>query len=88
MTAGQIPIYANTDKEAIQMCLRTLWGMEPKDAKVVHIKNTLAMSTIQVSKVLYEEIKDLPDISLVGDAGIMSFTDAGDLIETDWDNLG
>ena len=88
MTAGQIPIYANTDKEAIQMCLRTLWGMDPKDAKVVHIKNTLAMSTIQVSKVLYDEIKDLPDISLVGDAGIMSFTDAGDLIETDWDNLG
>lgn len=88
MTAGQIPVYANTDKEAIQMCLKTLWGMDSKDAKVVHIKNTLAMSTIQVSKPLWEEIKDKPGISFAADAGVLSFTEDGDLIETDWASLG
>lgn len=88
MTAGQIPVYANNDKAAIQMCLKTLWGMDPKDAKVVHIKNTLAMSTIQVSKALYETIKDMDGISFVSDAGTISFDENGDLIETDWDSVG
>jgi len=88
MTAGQIPVYANTDKAAVQMCLKTLWGMDSADAKVVHIRNTLAMSTIQVSRPLWEEIKDKPGISYVGEAGTLSFTEDGDMIETDWAGLG
>jgi hypothetical protein len=84
MTAGQIPIYANTDKEAVQMCIKTLHNIDYAKAKVVHIKNTLCMSTIEVSEALYEEIKDLPGISYVSGPKQMEFTEDGKLVETVW----
>ena len=96
LTAGQIPVYTNTDEEAIRLCIKSLWGIDSKDAKVVHIKNTLCMSTIQVSKPLYEQIKGMDGIKLLSPKDPsgnpittpMSFTPEGALVETDWDSLG
>ena len=84
MTAGQIPIYANHDKDAIQMCLKTLYNADYSKVRVVHIKNTLAMSTIEVSAPLYEDIKDLPGIHFVSGPVPMRFAEDGSLIETEW----
>lgn len=77
MTAGAIPIYTNTDKEAIQMCIRTCHNIDYEKARVVRIKNTLTMEEIQVSEALYESIKDLEGISCVNDAKPMSFDENG-----------
>lgn len=84
MTAGQIPIYANTDLDAVRMCIRTLYNIDYAKAKVVHIKNTLCMSTIEVSESLWEEIKDIPGISFVSGPKPMEFTANGHLVETEW----
>lgn len=84
MTAGQIPIYANTDEDAIRMCIRTLYNVDYSKVRVVHIKNTLAMSTIEVSKALYEDIKDLPGIRYVSGPVPMRFHEDGSLVETEW----
>lgn len=84
MTAGQIPVYANTDEDAIRMCLRCLHNVDLNKARVVHIKNTLAMSTIEVSKALYESIRDLPGISYVSGPVPMRFHEDGSLVETRW----
>lgn len=85
MTSGQIPIYANTDREAIQMCIKTLYNIDYSKARVVHIKNTLSMSTIEVSETLYDAIRDMPGISCVSGPKQMEFDEAGNLIETCWD---
>lgn len=84
MTAGQIPVYANNDKDAIQMCIRSMHNVDFNKVRVVHIKNTLAMSTIEVSESLYESIKDLPGISYVSGPVQMEFDKDGNLIETQW----
>ncbi len=84
MTAGQIPVYANTDEDAVRMCLRSLHNVDLNKARVVHIKNTLAMSTIEVSKALYESIRDLPGISYVSGPVPMRFHEDGSLVETRW----
>ncbi len=81
MSAGAIPIYTNTDMEAIQLCLRTCYSLDYAKARVVHIKNTLSMETIEVSPALYEDIKDLEGISYVSGPVPMVFDDAGNLID-------
>ena len=58
--------------------------MDLNKARVVHIKNTLAMSTIEVSKALYESIRDLPGISYVSGPVPMRFHEDGSLVETRW----
>ncbi len=84
MTAGQIPVYANNDEQAIRMCIKSLHNVDYSKVRVVHIKNTLAMSTIEVSKALYEDIKELPGISYVSGPVQMRFHEDGSLVETEW----
>lgn len=84
MTAGQIPVYANTDEDAVRMCIRCLHNVDYSKVRVVHIKNTLAMSTIEVSKALYDSIRDLPGISYVSGPVPMAFHEDGSLVETEW----
>lgn len=82
MQAGEIPVYANNDKEAIQIALRCLHNVDLNKAMVVHIKNTLEMSEIEVSTGLYETIKDRDDIKLVRGPVKMAFDENDNLIES------
>ncbi|MCB7321249.1 nickel-dependent lactate racemase [Lacrimispora sp. 210928-DFI.3.58] len=77
MDATMIPYYVNTDEEAVKTCIHTLYSTDPKDTRIVHIKNTLSLETIQVSTALYESIKDLPGISYVSGPEPMKFNDEG-----------
>ena len=81
MSAGAIPIYTNSDLEAIRLCLRTCYGLDSKQARIVRIKNTLEMSTIQVSAPLYESIKNIEGISFVSGPDAMEFDSEGNLIK-------
>ena len=84
----KIPFYAENDDRAIRTCLKALWGMNPEDARIVHVKNTLELSNIQVSRKLYESIKDLPGISLCeNQAGAekLEFDADGNMKEIEWD---
>ena len=77
MDACMIPLYVNTDEEAVRMCIRTLHNTDPKQARVVHIKNTLCLEEIEVSEPLYESIRDLPGISYVSGPVPMRFNADG-----------
>ena len=77
LTAGTIPVYANTDKEAVQLCLHGLYGKKVDEMRVVHIKDTLSLEEIKVSVPLYEAIKDLPGISYVSGPEPMYFNEEG-----------
>jgi hypothetical protein len=80
MTACRIPMYVEDDETAIKMCLRTCYNMDYTKARIVHIKNTLELGTIQVSVPLYESIKDLDGISLGGEPQDFKFDAEGNLI--------
>lgn len=77
MDACPIPLYVNTDKEAVLMCIRCCHNLDYKKARVVHIKNTLSMEEIQVSEPLYEAIKEIEGISFVSGPVPMFFKEDG-----------
>ncbi len=80
-TACRVPLYQETDLDAIRLCLRTCYNMDYKMARIVRIKNTLQMDTIQVSVPLYETIKDLADVEYVSGPEPMRFNENGDLTD-------
>lgn len=80
LDSGVIPIYSNTDKEAIAICLQTCHNIDRENPRVARIKNTLEMETVQVSEALYASIKDMEGISFVSGPEPMRFTDDGTLV--------
>ena len=75
MDACPIPLYANTDKEALLMCIRCCHNLDYKKVRAVRIKNTLCLEQIQVSEALYEDIKDIDGISYVSGPEPISFNE-------------
>lgn len=61
LDGAAIPMIMNTDREAIQLAVKTLVRTKPRDARIVRIKNTLHISEIQVSESLLAEVKAKPD---------------------------
>lgn len=65
LNGGRIPVYMNTDLEALRLALRTCDDIDFERPRVARIKNTLHMDEIWVSEALYEEIKTRDDIEFI-----------------------
>ena len=52
-----IPCVVATDKEAIQLCIRTCNGIEGKPVRMVRIANSLHIGQIMLSAAYYEDVK-------------------------------
>lgn len=81
LNGGKLPIYANSDKEAILIAIRTCNGIDFNKARVVRIKNTAEMEEILVSQPYYDELKNREDIEILSEPFEMTFDDEGDLID-------
>jgi hypothetical protein len=81
LTSGAVPMYVNTDREAVLLCIKTCRGLDDyRKARVVRIKNTLCMEELQVSKPLYDSIRDADGISYISGPVPMEFTADGALV--------
>lgn len=76
----KMPMYANNDKEAILLAIRTCNGVDFSRIRLAHIKNTSELHEIEVSRALYESIKDREDVSLSGGPYEMRFDSEQNLI--------
>ncbi len=57
LSAGRgIPIYLNSDQEALQATLQTLSPRKPEELKILWAKNSLELSHFAVSRPLYDEM--------------------------------
>ena len=54
---ARMPIHLPSDREAIAMALRTCWLADPKDARVVRIRNTLELERFWISESLLEAVR-------------------------------
>ena len=52
-----IPCVVATDKEAIQLCIRTCNGIEGKPVRMVYIANSLHIDQIMLSEAYYDDVK-------------------------------
>jgi hypothetical protein len=76
---GRIPIAMPTDREAVAAALTTIGAIDPVAARVVHIRNTLALGTLSISTALREEAAAHPDLEICGETAPMAFDEAGRL---------
>ena len=51
----------NTDREAIQLAVKTVLRKKPEEVRMVHIRNTLELTDLQVSTNMLEEVRSQPD---------------------------
>lgn len=73
----KIPMYANSDREAILLAIRTCNGIDFNRARVARIRDTQSLFEFEVSESLYEELRDRADISVVEGPYDMIFDDNG-----------
>lgn len=78
-----IPCVVATDKEAIQLCIRTCNGIEGKPVRMVRIANSLHIGQIMLSAAYYEDVKagKYPGVEALDEPAPLEF-DADDNVVT------
>jgi hypothetical protein len=77
---GKFPMFYDTDREAIEAALTTIGLTEPPDAKVVRIRNTVALEHLHVSEALLGEARSRPDLTVLEGPFDLQFGDDGNLV--------
>lgn len=79
-TAG-IPCVLATDREAIQICLRTCTGHDAQNPKVVRIRNSADIETVMLSEIYYKDVLEgrYPGLTAVSEPALLCFDDEGNL---------
>jgi Lactate racemase N-terminal domain len=60
LDGAAIPMIMNTDREAIQLAVKTVVRVKPQDCRIVRIRNTLQLAEIQISEAMFEELRGQP----------------------------
>lgn len=61
LDGAAIPMIMNTDREAVQLAVKSILRVKPADARIVHIRNTLELQRIRVSAPLLAEVRSQPE---------------------------
>ena len=77
---GAIPIHFDTDREALDACLKTIGEIPVPKVRVVHIKDTLSVNKISVSQAYAKEIDKNSDLKLLGQWKEMALDSSGNMI--------
>jgi len=70
---AKIPITIDTEKEAFEVALKTIWNLPGTSPRVVIIRNTLKLDEVYVSEPIWEEIKTRAGIRPAGDWEALEF---------------
>ena len=65
---AKVPMVADSDRQALEWALRACNLTDPSQLRIVRIRNTLRLDTLQVSPAVLDEIAGLPHIEPVGSA--------------------
>ena len=80
LATARIPVHMSTDREAIQLALKTCARVEHPESRIVWIRNTLSLGNIFASEPLLPEIRKHPQLEILGDPRPMPFDEKGSLI--------
>lgn len=76
---SKIPIYFDTDREAIMRALATLALEDSRTARIVRIKDTLSLSRMQISEACVKDVAGRTELEADETATEMAFDGAGNL---------
>ena len=75
-----IPLYYDTDSRCIEAELTTVGLVEPENARVIRIRNTLDLAEVLVSEAYLSEMEKREELSVAEPASDMEFDANGDLL--------
>jgi hypothetical protein len=76
-----IPIAFDTDREAVDTALATAGVMDPREARVVWIKNTLEIAEMEVSETFIPEMEGRVNMEVLTEPKELRFDKEGDLVQ-------
>lgn len=76
---GRIPIALPTDQAAVEAALSTIGSIPPQEARIVHIKSTLELAELEVSKAFLPEMKGRADLEVRKPLGPLGFDETGSI---------
>ena len=76
---AKIPIFADTEQQALDIALNTIWNLPGTAPRVMLIRNTLKLDELYVSEPIWEDIRDRSDIMPAGEWESMAFDNNGRL---------
>jgi hypothetical protein len=81
LTRARIPLSLPTDREVFTACLDTCWRIDPREARVVVIPNTLELTTLWVTEPLSVEVRKTPGLAFETGFEPVPFDVAGNLAQ-------
>jgi hypothetical protein len=79
LTAAMIPIARNTDREILDLALTCVGMVEPPDAKLMWIRNTLHLAELECSEAYFAEAKQRKDLDILQEPRPLPFNAEGNL---------
>jgi len=76
---ARLPVALETDMAVVEAAFKTIGAVDPENARVVHIKNTLEMEYFHISSALKKEIKNRKDLLLEKETDSLKFDSKGRL---------
>jgi len=82
LASARIPCVVYSDKEAIQMCIRTCNGIDQRNPRVIRIPNSLHIGQIMLSEAYYEDVRagKYPGVSPLSEPEELTFDAEGNLL--------
>ena len=82
LASARIPCIVYSDKEAIQLCIRTCNGIDQKKARVIRIPNSLHIGNIMLSEAYYADVLagKYPGLEAVSAPEDLEFDEEGALL--------
>ncbi|MCA9065365.1 MAG: DUF2088 domain-containing protein, partial [Planctomycetaceae bacterium] len=65
--AAMIPITLENDEKAVEAALQTIGLIEPQNARVVQIADTLHLTRVRVSEACFDEVRQRPNLEFSGE---------------------
>ncbi|MDR3280398.1 MAG: hypothetical protein LBT23_07785 [Synergistaceae bacterium] len=79
LTRGATPVYMDTERETIDLVMKSLGKIKPEDVRLTQIPSTLHLTECMVSEALIPDIEALPDAEIIGEPKVMEFEENGAL---------
>ncbi|MDA0709747.1 MAG: lactate racemase domain-containing protein [bacterium] len=67
VSAGAVPLHFKTDREVLDVALESIGLIEPENARVVWIKNTLDVGEIEASEAYLAQVELRDDLEVISD---------------------
>jgi hypothetical protein len=78
---AMLPVYCQTERETFDAALSSIGLVEPPDARVMWIRDTLHLAEVECSAAYWPEAQERPDLTILTEPRDLEFDAACDFVE-------